>query len=427
MPWKETCVVDERYRFVREAESYEGSFTELCEWYGISTKTGYKWISRHKSEGVAGLQDLSRAPAKHPNEIDKERQEAILEMRRAHPTWGPKKLLVVLQAREQTRAWPAKSTISEILKRNGLTAARKRRRRACPSQQPFWGCETANQVWCADFKGWFRTGDGARCDPLTITDAYSRYLLRCQAVANLSHEVARGVFEAAFREYGLPAAMRTDNGSPFASVGLGGLSRLSVWWLKLGIKPERIKPGKPQQNGRHERMHLTLKKETANPPARTLRRQQELFDRFCQDYNHERPHEGLNMGTPASVYQESPRPYPARLRDPDYGDGFQLRRVGDRGEFYWHSQKIPLGYVLEGELIGLCPWDDRYWKMFFGGLELGVFDSHSRRVLSPREANRLKKAYQETPLNVPGANGDGVQLQEAVAAVLQGDEARDKV
>lgn len=403
--------MDERYRFVIEAESYVGSFTELCDWYGISTKTGYKWLSRYGGEGVAGLQDRSRAPSDHPNEIDEETQELILQVRRAHPTWGPKKLLVVLRERERERTWPGKSTISEILKRNGLTVARKRRRRASPSTQPFSGCDAANQLWCADFKGWFKTGDGSRCDPLTVTDSHSRYLLRCQVVANLTHEVAQGVFEAAFREYGLPTAIRTDNGSPFASTGLGGLSRLSVWWLKLGIEPERIEPGEPQQNGRHERMHLTLKRETASPPAQTIRAQQKRFDDFCQEYNHARPHEGLDMGTPASVYRASERTYPARVQDPEYGREFEVRRVGDRGEFKWHGAKIFLGYALEGQLIGLRTWDDQYWKIYFGTLELGIFDSYARRVLTPREAARLGKTVQP---NTPVTADDRALLQEVV-------------
>jgi putative transposase len=413
MPWKETCAVDERYRFVIEAQSYLGSFTELCEWYGISTKTGYKWLMRYGGEGVAGLQDRSRAPHDHPNEINEETQEAILQERRAHPTWGPKKLLVVLKAREGERAWPGQSTIGEILKRNGLTVARKRRRRACPWTQPFSGCEAANQVWCADFKGWFRTGDGSRCDPLTVMDGYSRYLLRCQTVADLTHEVARGVFEAAFREYGLPAAIRTDNGPPFASTGLGGLSRLSVWWLKLGIEPQRIEPGKPQQNGRHERMHLTLKKETASPAAQTLWVQQKRFDFFRQEYNHQRPHEGLAMGTPASVYRSSQRSYPGRVRDPEYGREFEVRRVGDRGEFRSHGVKIFLGYALEGELIGLRTCDERYWKIYFDTLELGIFDSYALRVLNPREAARVKKACQQAESSV-AVTADEMALEQEV-------------
>jgi len=278
------------------------------------------------------------------------------------------------------------------LKRNGLSVPRKHRRRATPSSQPFAECTEANRVWCADYKGWFTTGDGQRCDPLTITDGFSRYLLRCQAVDDLSYQVAQGVFEASFREYGLPLAIRTDNGTPFASMGLGGLSRMSVWWLRLGIQLERIKPGKPQQNGRHERMHLTLKQETAQPPAQNARAQQRRFDAFRAEYNHLRPHEAINMKTPASLYQPSPRRYPSGVPEPQYGDGFEVRRVGDRGEFRWNGSKIFLSYALQDELIGLRCCHDRYWEIYFGTLPVAILDCFRRQLLKPWQARRIKEA-----------------------------------
>jgi transposase InsO family protein len=229
-------------------------------------------------------------------------------------SWGPRKLKRVLQRNAPQTLWPATSTIGALLAREGLVVRRKKRRRAPPYSEPFASADAANRVWCADFKGWFRTRDGARVDPLTITDAYSRYLLRCQQVAKTNGEQARGIFEAAFREYGLPQAIRTDNGAPFASRAVAGLSRLSVWWMKLGIVPERIAAGHPEQNGRHERMHRTLQQDTASPPEANLHAQQQAFQRFRREFNEERPHEALGMQTPGSIYTRSPRCYPARAR-----------------------------------------------------------------------------------------------------------------
>ncbi len=391
MTWRKSSAMDERLRLVLEAESYAGSFTELCASYGISTQTGYKWRDRYVQEGLAGLRERSRAPQHHPNEVPVEIVQEILVARRAHPTWGPKKLRVLLEKGARKRSLPVLSTIGDILKRNGLSVPRKFRRRVQPSAHPLGECSEANRVWCADYKGWFATGDGKHCNPLTITDGFSRYLLRCQAVDDLTSLVARGVFEAAFREYGLPLAIRTDNGTPFASAGLGGLSRLSVWWLRLGIRLQRITPGKPQENGRHERMHLTLKQETTQPPARNQRAQQRRFDAFREEYNHVRPHEALAMKTPASLYQPSPRPYPAWLPEPEYGDGYEIRRVGDRGEFRWSGEKIGLSYALEGELIGLRCCDGRHWKIYFGTLPIAIFDSCRLKVLRRRQAERFER------------------------------------
>lgn len=391
MPWRETSVMEERYRFVKDALGYLGHFTELCAIYGISTKTGYKWVARYEKGGKDSLTDRSRAPKEHTNQVSAKIENAIIDVRLAHATWGPKKLRALLQKKRAKQTWPALSTMAEIIKRNGLSVRRKYRRRTPASSQPFLGCDDSNRVWCADYKGWFTTQDGQRCDPLTITDGFSRYLLRCQIVESLSNEVARGVFETTFREYGLPAAIRTDNGTPFASRGLAGLSRLSVWWVRLGIQPERIKPGKPQQNGRHERMHLTLKKETAQPPAHNLRAQQRRFDVFCQEYNHVRPHEALGMKPPASLYRSSPRPYPARLPELEYGSEFEDRRVGSNGEFKWKGNKIHLSEILQGERIGLLPCHDRYWRVYLGSLSLGILDTFGLRMLNKRQVRRVEK------------------------------------
>lgn len=385
MAWKETCVLEERVAFARSWEEGEESVAALCRAYGISRKTGYKWARRYEGTGVEGLRDRSRAAYHHPNAVPDRVREAVMEARFRHPTWGPKKLRAWLVRGEPDVAWPASSTMSEWLRRLGLAVPRGRRRRAVPWSEPFAACEGPNQVWTADFKGWFRVGDGTRCDPLTIQDAQSRYLVRCHVAADLGYATARGIFEAAFRQYGLPEAMRSDNGTPFANTGLGGLSRLSVWWLKLGILPERIDAGHPEQNGRHERMHRTLQQETASPPAGTLRAQQRRFERFRVAYNEERPHEALGMRVPAEVYTPSPRAYPERVGDFTYGD-LATRRVQSRGEMMWWNRKVFLTKVLEGEVVGLEALDGRHWSVQLGPLRLGILDTAAFRMLSASES-----------------------------------------
>ena len=387
MPWKETCAMEERMRFVLEVlEGFE-SKAVLCRSYGISRPTGDKWLARYAAAGVDGLQDASRAPQRHPNLVTEETEAAVLALRAAHTHWGPKKLRALLERERPRRLWPSASTIGEILKRHGLTVPPRRRRRTPPQTAPFAACAGPNALWCADFKGCFQTGDGRRCDPLTVTDACSRYVLRCQA-ADLRHDTVRPLFEATFREYGLPAAIRTDNGGPFASRGLCGLSRLSVWWMRLGIVPERIDPGEPQQNGRHERMHRTLKQETTHPPGASRRAQQRLFDRFRREFNEDRPHEALGQATPASVYVPSPRPYPERLRPAEYPGGLTVRAVQKKGEFYWKSARVFLGEAFGYERIGLERLDERYWTVYFTTMALGVFDARRGRVLTWKQAGK---------------------------------------
>jgi transposase InsO family protein len=383
MPWKASSVVDERMRFVLEQERGLHTMTELCEIYHIARETGYYWLRRYRQGGLEALEDRNRAPRQHPNQTPEEIEEAVLELRRAHMSWGPRKLKRVLERREPERGWPATSTIGEMLAREGLVIARKKRRRAPPYTQPFASADAPNRVWCADFKGWFRTGDGERIDPLTITDACSRYLLRCQLVEKADTERVRAIFESAFRECGLPRAIRTDNGAPFASRAVAGLSRLAVWWMKLGIVPERIAAGHPEQNGRHERMHRTLGQETASPAAANRRAQQRVFDRFRREYNEERPHEALALETPSAVYTRSARPYPARVPEPEYGSAFQVRRIGLRGVFSWKHQHVFVSETLIGESIGLLPIDDRFYTVYFAAFPIARFDSHKRMVVPP--------------------------------------------
>lgn len=366
--------MEERFRFVLEHQSQDWSFAELCRRHGVSRKTGYKWLERYRCDGVKGLQDQSRAPDHHPNQVIQEVGDQVLDLRRQHPHWGPAKLRARLQREAPEIVWPSASTMGEMLKRAGLSVPRKLHRKATASQSPLRHAAEANQVWCADFKGWFRCADGSRCDPLTISDGYSRYLLRCQAVKAIHTVSVRGVMEAAFREYGLPEAIRTDNGEPFASVGLAGLSTLSVWWIKLGIRPERIPPGRPQHNGRHERMHRSLKQATARPPAANLRAQQRAFDQFRQEYNQERPHAALQMKTPAELYVASSRSYPSRLAEPEYPDDWEVRRVRQCGRLRWLSQNIFVSRALAGEPVGLEPVEDDRWRVWFFDYPLGIFD-----------------------------------------------------
>lgn len=380
MPWKETCVVDERIQFIAACLSGEETIAELCRRHGISRKTGYKLLGRYEREGAGGLEDRSRAPLRQANAIGEAMEALLLEARTKHPTWGPRKLLAWLSRRHPGHAWPAASTVGDLLRRHGLVISRRKRRlSATPTdlQRP----EAANQLWCADFKGWFSTGDGRRCTPLTITDAHSRYLLRCQALGRRTGErLVRPIFEATFREYGLPQAMRTDNGPPFAGLGLGGLSALSVWWIRLGIAVERIAPGHPEQNGRHERMHRTLKAETATPPAGTRRAQQGRFDRFRQEYNELRPHEALNQCPPAELYQRSPRAYPSRLKEVVYDDDWLTRAVRGAGQMKWQGQDVRISQALAGQRIGLEPVDDGLWRVYLVHVPLGLFDERKKRV-----------------------------------------------
>jgi transposase InsO family protein len=375
MPWKVSGVVEERTRFVVEYESGAWTMTELCRHHGISRKTGYKMVARWERRGAEGLKDLSRAPRQHPNQTPAAIEDAVLAVRRAHMRWGPRKLRRWLEDRYPRQPWPAPSTIGELVKRAGLAVERKVRRRTPPFTQPFAGADQPNAVWCADFKGWFRTQDGERIDPFTMTDAHSRYLLRCQAVEKTDTEAVKAISEAAFREYGLPLAIRTDNGPPFASRAVAGLSQLSAYWMKLGIVPERIQAGHPEQNGRHERMHRTMAAETASPPAANQRRQQGVFDHFRREYNHERPHEALGQRPPATVYSASPRSYPDRMPQPEYDSGLAVRCVFPHGQFFWKGKHVFLTKVLAGERIALEPIDERYWCVHFFAFPIAYFDS----------------------------------------------------
>jgi len=380
MPWNVSGVVEKREEFLDDYWSGDWTMSQLCRIYGICRPTGYEVLRRYAGGGVEALGERSRAPLVHPNQTPAEIEGLVLELRRGHPLWGPRTLKRVLQDRHGELRIPAASTIGAMLDREGLTHRRKKRRRVAPYTQPFASAGEPNDEWSGDFKGWLRSGDGERIDPLTICDTSSRYLLRCQAVEKTDSERVRAIFEAAFREYGLPRAMRTDNGPPFASCAPAGLSRLSVWWIRLGIRAQRIQAGHPEQNGRHERMHRTLKEDTASPPEASRRAQQRAFDRFRQEYNEERPHQGLGMRTPASVYRGSPRPYPSRLPEPGYGTAMKVRRVFPHGQFFWKDHNVFLSKVLAGERIGLLPIDDRYQRIHLAWCPIARLDQQTMRV-----------------------------------------------
>ena len=388
MPWKEDRVKDLRAELLREWDSGE-SISFLAAAYGVSRKTIYKWMERREAEGLAGLEDRSRAPKHSPHALREETIERIVEARRRW-NWGPRKLLVKLAEQDPERDWPAASTIAEVLKQAGLSSGRKRRTRTPPYSQPFAVVEQANQTWCADFKGWFRTADGTRCDPLTITDAYSRYLLRCQITPRTDTAHVAAIFEAAFGEFGLPSVIHTDNGAPFASRAPGGLSRLSMRWLRLGIVPERSRPASPQENGRHERMHRTLKKETLRPPARNPRQQQQRFLEFQHTYNCERPHEALDYDPPARHYQPSGRVMPRRLPELEYPAGMLLRRVQPHGDVRVHGERYFISEIFAHETVALREIDERYLELFYGPVRLGWLDTFRRRFHLKQPAPRVE-------------------------------------
>src|SRR5947209_5974294 len=385
MGWMETCAVDSRMRFVMMAQLREQSFAEICRQFGVSRRTGYKWLARYQAEGPVGLIDQSRAPHEHPQSMDAAISEACLDVRKANETWGPVKVGGWLKRNQPTMTWPAGSTLGDLFDRETLTVKRRRRRRSPPSSAPFSACRRANDLWGIDFKGWFLTGDGTRCEPLTLTDAHSRYLLRCHPVERTDGDHVWPILSAAFREFGLPRALRSDNGSPFASRGAGGLSKLSVKVVKAGVVPERIAPGKPQQNGRHERFHLTLLQDTADPPAHSLRQQKARFKIFQQLYNEERPHAALNNATPIEHYAPSSRQWDGVLREPQYGRDDEVRRVRTTGEIRWQGQLIYISEALVGEPIALAEDPDGDWTVTFGPIVLGIIAHRSDRLRKPKK------------------------------------------
>jgi transposase InsO family protein len=381
--------MDQRMQLIGDWLKREFSVTDLSGLYGVSRPTVYKWIARYQERGVVGLEEVPRKPLNHPNATRTDLVDKIVAMKLMHQKMGPKKIIANLQRQCIQERWPAVSTAGEILRKQGLVRHRRRKRRVTPYTDPLLGCDKPNSVWSADYKGQFNTGDGKPCYPLTITDNHSRYLLECRGLSQPTHEQTQPWFEWTFREYGLPEAIRTDNGVPFASTALGGLSRLSVWFIKLGIRPERILPGHPEQNGRHERMHRTLKEATIDPPKHDLPAQQQAFEEFKHDYDCERPHEALGQQTPASVYHASPTTYPIRLPQIEYDDDVVVKRVRHSGELYWKGQFIHISKVLAKEPIALKQIDEHLWGISFSFYPLGVLNELTGKV-SPSDKTRGK-------------------------------------
>lgn len=380
MSWKETCAMDQKIQMIGDYLRKEYTITQLSEMYEVSRKTIYKWLGRYQVEGSSGLSERSKAPKSHPNATPLDVAMEIVAAKLRYQRWGPKKVVAWLEGHHPGKRWPAVSTAGGILKREGLVKPRRKKRKTPPYTEPFNECNRSNAVWSADFKGQFRTGDGSLCYPLTISDNYSRYLLLCRGLSHPTYEEAKPWFEKVFKEYGLPEAIRTDNGAPFASVGVGGLSKLSVWFIKLGIKPERIEPGHPEQNGRHERMHRSLKEATAKPPKRDIKQQQKAFDEFVLEYNDERPHEAVNMKTPSSLYKRSLRPYPARVAEIEYHGDFVVRHVRHNGEIRWNGELIYVSEALAGEPVALKQKDEYLWEIRFSSYPLGVLNQLTMKI-----------------------------------------------
>lgn len=380
MPWRERSPVDLRVQFIGEYQTELWSMTELAEQYGISRKTAYKWVTRYERGGAAALLDQSRRPWTQPSATDPRLIAALLAVRRRHPRWGAKKLLAVVKRQDARAAWPSRSTVCDVLRRHALVVPRPRRRPMPHGGHALAPITGPNETWTTDFKGEFRTGDRRYCYPLTLRDGFSRYVLRCDALLSRSYALTRARFERAFADYGLPVRIRSDNGGPFAGPGLGRLSRLNVWWIRLGIVPERIGLGRPEQNGSHEQFHRVLKADTTRPPAATARAQQRRFGAFYREYNEVRPHESLDDQPPATRYTASPRPLPTRLAPLEYPGHMEVRRVSSAGCISWRGIPIFLTEVLEGEDVGFEEVADGHWTLSFATVRLGRFDERTRRI-----------------------------------------------
>ena len=395
MPFKETCPVEERIALFRDYDSRAFSVSELCRRYGISRETFYVWHRRRELGNERWFEGGSHAVARCPHATPEGLAERIVAVRRRFAHFGPKKIKAWLEDKSPEVAWPAASTMGDILKRVGLIEARRQRRRPIAQGEMVAAASAANEEWSIDFKGWFRTRDGKRCDPLTLKDAASRYLIELRIVEP-TFAGAKGACERVFAEIGLPWAIRSDNGAPFGSTGAGGLSALSVWWLRLDIEPRYIPPSSPQDNGRHERMHRTLKRQTSRPAAATAAEQQERFDGFRVHYNEERPHEALGQVPPARLWQAPARTLPARLEEPWYDADHEVRRVRPGGAIKWGGEEIFIGTALAGELVGLAEHESGARIVRFCGRDLGVIDRDRRfRSFAPPRA-RLRVAAEPT-------------------------------
>jgi len=381
MPWQEVKPMDQKLLFIADYVRKITTFSELCRRYGISRKTGYKWISRYEDLGLEGLCDRSQRPLNQPFRTPYTVRKKIIELRMKYKdAWGAKKIQATLLRDYPDWNIPSRTTIYNILNEEGLVHAQRRRKRVPLGLHPFKTVNEPNVVWSADFKGQFKTKNGIWCYPLTIMDHHSRYLLACQDLKGTGLERTKQVFERLFRQYGLPQRIRTDNGVPFASTSVGGLSRLSKWWIRLGIIPERIKPGKPQQNGQHERMHRTLKAAAIVPPAKNAQLQQQAFDVFQDYYNHERPHESLDQQPPVASYKPSEREMPDILPELEYPAHFKVALVHHNGIIQHYGTRVYIAGLLQGEKVGVEEIADGVWEVYFGPVKLGRFEKRKNKT-----------------------------------------------
>ncbi len=379
MPWKKVDPMQQRIFFITDYLRQTMSLSRLCAQYDVSRKTGYKWIERYRSSGLEGLTELSSRPLYSPDKTPYRIEQSIIEIRqRFLEPPGAKKIHTLLARHYPVELIPSKTTIYNILNRAGLVEKRRRKPRVSPYPQPFAPVTQVNELWSVDYKGQFKLGNGRWCYPLTVMDHQSRYLCGCQALKGTRLKDTKAAFIRMFREYGLPWRIRSDNGTPFASTSCGGLSRLSIWWIKLDILPERIEPGKPQQNGQHERMHRTLKRSATRPPSRSMKAQQQRLDRFSLEYNHQRPHESLDQQTPASQYHASPRPYPERLPEIEYPAYYETRQVRNNGLINLCNKRVYISNLLHNEIIGLEEIEDGIWGIYFGPIKLGEINERQK-------------------------------------------------
>lgn len=376
MAWENFKVEQQRLQAVKAYISGTASMTDICKKYGISRKTGYKWCERFLARGEPGLKDLSKTPHKLPYCFTKEQIDRALDIKFKRRTWGPKKVLAKLKELYPNESWPCPTRLYEIFQSYHLVTKRRFKGRV-PATAPLGDLTDCNNTWAVDFKGWFLTGDGRKCEPLTITDCFSRYLINCTHLDKHAAEYVWPIFDQAFREYGLPNRLRSDNGSPFGSVGVGRLTALSVNLIKAGVVPEWIRPGHPEENGRHERFHLTLKLEVANPPKDTLALQIQAMSQFQKEYNFERPHEALGMKTPGNCYRSSLRKWDGVLRSPEYDTTeMDVRKVCQSGCIWLHGTEHYIGQTLTSEYVGLKANSDGELDIYYGPIYLGKLNNN---------------------------------------------------
>ncbi len=400
MPWQGVSAVDLRLRFIAEYLTEHYSMTELAATYGISRKTAYYWVRHYEREGPGRLAGTSRRPHHMPRATPEDVVAQVVAARRRHPTWGAGKLRDWLVRRQPATAWPCRDTIHTLLTRHGQVRRRRRAAVALVPPHHLTRPTAPNLVWTVDFKGQFCTRDGVLCYPFTLRDGFSRYVLRCHALTSVRFEVTQPQMARAFAEFGLPLCIRSDNGAPFGARALAGLSRLAVWWLRLGIWPERIRPGQPGENGSHEQFHAVLKRETARPPAPTRAAQQHRFGRFVTEYNHERPHEAVDHAPPATRYVPSPRAYPSHVPPPEYPLEWTVRRVSTAGQIKWRSRPLFLTSVLADEDVAFEPLDEGCWLIRFALLPLAMFNERTWRLHSLERRHLRRPLAGEGPAPV---------------------------